>query len=58
MRACLDVAACDMVVTWGFTDLSSWVPGVFAGQGAALLFDESFQPKPAYTAVNAVLAGS
>ena len=58
VRACLDVPACDMVVSWGFTDLSSWVPGVFAGQGAALLFDESFQPKPAYTAVNAVLAGS
>lgn len=58
VRACLDVPACDMVVTWGFTDRSSWVPDFFAGQGAALLFDESFQPKPAYTAVNAVLAGA
>jgi len=58
VRACLDVPACDMVVTWGFTDLSSWVPSTFAGQGAALLFDESFQPKPAYTAVNTLLAGA
>ena len=58
VRACLDVPACDMVVAWGFTDLSSWVPSTFAGQGAALLFDESFQPKPAYTAVNALFAGS
>jgi endo-1,4-beta-xylanase len=58
VRACLDVPACDMVVTWGFTDLSSWVPSTFAGQGAALLFDESFQPKPAYTSINALLAAS
>ena len=58
VRACLDVPACDMVVAWGFTDLSSWVPSTFAGQGAALLFDESFQPKPAYTAVNVLFAGS
>jgi endo-1,4-beta-xylanase len=36
----------------------SWVPGTFPGQGAALLFDESFQPKPAYGAVNALLAGA
>jgi endo-1,4-beta-xylanase len=42
---------------WGFTDAHSWVPGVFAGQGAATLYDENLQPKPAYDAMRAVLAG-
>ncbi len=54
---CLQQPACDMVVTWGFTDRLSWVPGTFSGQGEALLFDNAFQAKPAYTAVNNVLAG-
>lgn len=40
---------------WGFTDAHSWVPGVFAGQGAATLFDENLRPKPAYDAIRAVL---
>jgi endo-1,4-beta-xylanase len=57
-RACLDVPACDMVVTWGFTDLSSWIPTTFPGMGAALLFDATFQPKPAYTAVHELLERS
>jgi endo-1,4-beta-xylanase len=56
MRACLEVTACDMVVVWGFSDLSSWVPSTFPGMGAATLFDSSFQPKPAYFSVNDLLA--
>jgi endo-1,4-beta-xylanase len=32
------------------------VPGFFDGQGAACLFDENFQPKPAYAAVQHDLA--
>lgn len=54
---CLQQSACEMVVMWGFTDRSSWVPGTFPGQGDALIFDSSFQPKPAYTAINNLLAG-
>jgi endo-1,4-beta-xylanase len=54
---CLQQAACDMVVTWGVTDRSSWVPGTFAGMGEALLFDTSLLPKAAYTSVNNLLAG-
>jgi GH35 family endo-1,4-beta-xylanase len=42
--------------TWGFTDKYSWIPGFFPGYGAALLFDESYQRKPAYWAVWNVLA--
>ena len=54
--ACLATPACDMIVMWGFTDLSSWIPATFPGMGAALLFDTGFLPKPAYSAVNDVLA--
>ncbi len=55
---CLRTPACEMVVTWGFTDRASWVPGSFPGQGDALLFDASFAPKPAYRAVHDLLAGN
>jgi endo-1,4-beta-xylanase len=54
---CLKEPACDMVVTWGFTDRASWVPGTFPGQGDALPFDANFAKKPAYTAVHDLLAG-
>jgi endo-1,4-beta-xylanase len=36
---------------WGFTDAHSWVPSSFPGYGAALIFDEMYQPKPAYDAL-------
>lgn len=42
--------------TWGFTDNDSWIPGFFPGTGAALLFDETYQRKPAYWAMWNVLA--
>ena len=54
---CVQQPACDMIVMWGFTDRSSWIPSTFAGQGDALLFDASFQPKPAYTSVLDYLSG-
>ncbi len=57
-KACIDTPNCDMVIVWGFTDLSSWVPSTFSGQGAATLLDSSFLPKPAYTSVNDLLARS
>ena len=56
--ACLEQPACEMIVTWGFTDADSWIPNAFPGYGAALLFDERYEPKPAYWAVNEELAGS
>lgn len=42
--------------TWGFTDNDSWIPGFYPGSGAALLFDETYQRKPAYWAVWNALA--
>jgi endo-1,4-beta-xylanase len=56
VRACLAVSACVGVTVWGFTDRYSWVPGTFPGEGAACLYDENFNAKPAYEAVHNVLA--
>ncbi|MFG1703715.1 endo-1,4-beta-xylanase [Nonomuraea sp. M3C6] len=53
---CLSVEACRELTVWGFTDRHSWVPGWFAGQGAACLLDENLAPKPAYRALLAVKA--
>ena len=56
VTACLHVRRCRGITTWGFTDRYSWIPGFFPGFGAALPFDESLQPKAAYTAIaNALL---
>lgn len=57
VNACLAVTACAGITIWGFTDKYSWVPDTFSGQGAALIYDASYQQKPAYTAVHDALAG-
>ena len=51
LDACLLTRHCGGVTVWGFTDLHSWVPGVFSGQGAADILDANYQPKPAYNAL-------
>ncbi len=56
MSACLSEAACEAFVMWGFTDKYSWVPWFFEGYNAALLFDDQYQPKPAYFALMEILA--
>ncbi|WP_052432709.1 endo-1,4-beta-xylanase [Streptacidiphilus carbonis] len=53
---CVQVRGCVGVTAWEFDDGHSWVPGVFAGQGAANLYDASYQAKPAYYAVRSALA--
>jgi len=55
---CLEFPACTAVQTWGFTDKYSWVPGTFPGNGAALEFDATYQPKSAYTAMQTALQSS
>jgi len=42
---------CTNVVLWGFTDRYSWIPHRFEDWGAALPFDDSYRPKPAYAAI-------
>jgi endo-1,4-beta-xylanase len=57
VTACNNVTACAGVTIWGFTDRHSWVPDTFQGEGAALIYDENYNQKPAYTAVHDALAG-
>lgn len=58
--ACLAVAGCREVTTWGVTDASTWLDalGIFPTPTRPLLFDHSFQPKPAYHAVRERLAAA
>ena len=56
MQSCLTVRRCVSYTVWGFTDAHSWVPGFFTGQGAACLYDENLQPKPAWFALRDLLA--
>ncbi len=51
LQSCLLERSCISFTVWGFTDKYSWIPGVFPGEGQANLYDESYQPKPAYEAV-------
>jgi len=55
VKVCLGNNNCQGITIWGVSDETSWVPGVFAGTGAALLFDFDYKPKPAYYAVQNVL---
>jgi endo-1,4-beta-xylanase len=57
VAACLAVSRCTSITTWGITDKFSWVPSTFAGQGAALLFDNNYAHKPAYATTLSALGG-
>jgi endo-1,4-beta-xylanase len=58
VAACLAVSSCTSITTWGITDKYSWVPDTFSGQGAALLFDENYNKKLAYTSTLNALGGA
>ncbi|MFC0439876.1 endo-1,4-beta-xylanase [Kutzneria buriramensis] len=55
---CLAVSHCVGVSQWGVGDADSWIPGAFPGQGAATMYDNNYQPKPAYNATATALGGS
>jgi endo-1,4-beta-xylanase len=57
-KACLAVTRCQGVTTWGLTDKYSWVPSVFSGYGAPLMWDENYAAKPAYEAAYEALGGT
>jgi endo-1,4-beta-xylanase len=58
VKDCLGVTRCVGVTQWAVGDADSWVPGTFSGQGAATMFDQNYNPKPAFTAVQNALGGS
>lgn len=51
IRLCLDNPNCKTFMTWGFTDLYSWIPSSMAGYDYALLYDKTLAPKPAYFSI-------
>jgi len=54
--ACVSHPGCTAIQTWGFTDKYSWIGSHSKQtQGAALLFDRNYRPKPAYEALRDVL---
>jgi Beta-1,4-xylanase len=55
MQVALAEPSCRTFMMWGFTDKFSWIPAQFSGEGAACIYDENYQPKPAYTALLNVL---
>jgi endo-1,4-beta-xylanase len=55
---CLQVSRCVGVSQWGVGDADSWIPGTFPGWGAATIYDQNYQPKPAYSAALSALGGS
>lgn len=51
VQSCLNVERCVGITVWGVSDRYSWVPGTFNGEGDALLWNNNFQKKQAYTSV-------
>jgi endo-1,4-beta-xylanase len=56
LQSCLAVKACISFTVWGFADAESWVPGTFAGEGDADIYDVNLNPKPQYTALQLTLS--
>lgn len=46
--ACLSVSGCRGLTTWGISDAFTWIFEFFAVDGAPLMFDKSYERKPAY----------
>lgn len=54
--ACLSHPGCTAIQMWGFTDKYSWMGShTKHTKGAALPFDQDYQPKPAYEALREAL---
>jgi endo-1,4-beta-xylanase len=56
LQACLLVRQCISYTVWGFGDAYSWVPSVFAGEGAADIYDANLAAKSSYYALQQDLA--
>jgi endo-1,4-beta-xylanase len=51
LTVCLQQPNCTAFQVWGVSDAVSWIPGAFPGYGAALPFDENYQPKAAFSSL-------
>nr|QNS31430.1 XYN4 [Ceratobasidium cereale] len=58
VNSCVAVSRCVGITVWDTSDDYSWIPSVFPGEGAALLFDANKKPKPAYYSVADALAAA
>ncbi|KAI0570109.1 Beta-xylanase [Pyrenophora tritici-repentis] len=47
-KSCMAVKRCIGITLWGISDKYSWIPGTFKGEGAALVWDDKYEKKPAY----------
>ena len=55
---CLAVIRCPGVSQWGVGDADSWIPGTFPGWGTPTMYDNNYQPKPAYNSTATALGGT
>ena len=55
VSTCLEQPACRALQFWGFTDKDTWIPSHYPNYGRPLLFDDNFEAKPAYYAVQSAL---
>jgi endo-1,4-beta-xylanase len=58
VKACLGVNRCVGVTASAVGDADSTIPLIYAGQGAATMFDTNYNPKPAFSAAQTALGGS
>ncbi|KAM0438742.1 hypothetical protein ACHAPT_001500 [Fusarium lateritium] len=56
--SCLDVEGCVGVTIWGVSDKYSWVPDTFSGAGEALIYNDKYEKKPAWTSISSLLAAA
>ena len=52
---CFTTPGCRGITTWGISDKNTWIRNFFRVEGAPLLFDADYLPKPAYFAAHDVL---
>jgi endo-1,4-beta-xylanase len=56
LEVCMSVPACRSYTMWGFTDRHAWYERE-GGAEAPLVFDRTYQPKPAFFAIQSLLEG-
>jgi len=57
-KSCLAVKRCVGMTVWSVSDKYSWIPDVFEGEGAALLWGKNYDKKPAYNGfLNGIVTG-